>query len=242
MLFPCCCAPSVCARIIFVDDCWRDITVTRAGVTYPLTFFGDNRATAPLASGTYSWTATAPHGCMANETGSVTITCPQSNVTVTVGRTASAGYVDTGCVVSACCCCGVGPEQWNLYVSNEAANDGIYRNDTITWGATPAGLANLFLGDYGWFGDTVFIDNPTGDEFRYYVTCSFGYYTLSRVFEESIYGNPWRDIVRYRWLIGGGGSGPCVAPTDNECCPFNMYDGDIFNGGDNAVCIQLKEA
>jgi hypothetical protein len=88
----------------------------------------------------------------------------------------------------------------------------------------------LALGASSYLSTTTFTDLSTGDQFWYYLTCFLGYYVLTRVYAVSAFGSPYRDVVRYRWLIGYQG---------NSCQPFLLANGQIFQGGDPTCVVTI---
>jgi hypothetical protein len=47
-----------------------------------------------------------------------------------------------------------------------------------------------------------------------------------------VYGSPYRDTIRYRWLAGYAG---------NTCSPFLLSNGQIFSGGDASGVVTISE-
>lgn len=103
---------------------------------------------------------------------------------------------------------------------------------TFQWGPTPAGLASLLLGSNCYLSTVQFADGFSGDLFWHLLTCQLGIYQLTRVYETSIYGSPFRDVIRYRWFISTPG---------NTCVPFLMARGLIYAGGDPTCVVTLSE-
>ncbi len=103
----------------------------------------------------------------------------------------------------------------------------LLQDATIVYQDTPPGLLPLGIGSPSFLSNETFEDFPgSPDVFRYYFTCVNGLYAITRVFEESIYGSPYRDAVLYRWLIGVAG---------NTCDPFELTNGEVFSGGGGCV-------
>lgn len=128
------------------------------------------------------------------------------------------------------CPCASMPPTLAMTSSHPSSNNGIFQNATIAYMATPSGLAPLGLPANAFFSTATFPDAFSDDEFRYYFRCLNGYYVLTRLYEESIYGSPYQDIIRYRWYIGLPG---------NLCQPFGLTNGTIFTGGDSTCVVSI---
>lgn len=124
------------------------------------------------------------------------------------------------------------PGSLNVVVERDELNDHIFHDCTLAYGTTPAALAGLNLGTNSYLSTEAFTDDVTPDPFYYHLFCYQGYYAFTRVFQYSILGAPWRDSIRYRWVIGFPG---------NTCSPFHLdgAHGQIYTGGDprNTVTI-----
>ena len=88
------------------------------------------------------------------------------------------------------------------------------------------------LGASSYLSTRTFTDNATNDQFWYYFTCYFNYYILTRVYVTSAYGSPYRDQIRYRWLVGLSG---------NTCSPFLLSKGAVYAGGDSSCVVTLTQ-
>ena len=142
------------------------------------------------------------------------------------GRKATAtGYYVTGCP------CLV-PGTIYMSVVHPEANFHMFHDATLVYGAVPSGLAPLGLGANAFLSTASFNDDFSADSFRYHIFCSSGFYCLTRVYEASIYGSPYLEATRYRWLSG---------LTGNTCVPFLLTNGKIFSGGDASTVITLSE-
>jgi hypothetical protein len=131
------------------------------------------------------------------------------------------------------CPCSPTPRRIRQISSHPLLNDRILQNATLVYGPTPPGLRSLGMSGNNYLSDTTFVDNSTGDLFRYYLFCYVNYYMLTRVYETSVYGSPFRDVVRYSWLATRPG---------NTCSPFAMNLGAIFAGGDATCVVTLDPA
>jgi hypothetical protein len=140
------------------------------------------------------------------------------------------GEPPTGCVdcvsVPDCPCMDT-PRVLAMTSSHPSTNDGMFQNAVLSYVTLPSSLNELSLPSQGHISDSQYLDQRTGDLFWYYFSCDHGSYTISRLYEVSVSGSPYRDIVRYRWLNGQVG---------NTCHPFELTNGIIFAGGD-ATCV-----
>lgn len=128
------------------------------------------------------------------------------------------------------CPCATTPRNLVMTSSHPASNDGMFQNATLTYQTIPSSLDDLSLPSQGYLSDSQYVDQRTGDLFWYYFSCEHGSYTISRLYEVSVNGSPYRDIVRYRWLDGQIG---------NTCVPFAQTNGLIFAGGDSTCVVQI---
>lgn len=131
------------------------------------------------------------------------------------------------------CICPATPRALIMTSSHPTTNNGLFQNATLTYQNIPASLAALSLNPQGHLSDSQYFDQGTGDSFWYYFSCAQESYTLSRLFEVSVWGSPYRDIVRYRWLDGQIG---------NTCNPFQLTNGQIFAGGDATCVVTIARA
>jgi hypothetical protein len=130
------------------------------------------------------------------------------------------------------CPCQTSPTTLTMSSSEPDSNNQILQSATLQYGTTPLELAALGLSAASYLSTTTFTDTATGDQFWYYLSCFLGYYALTRLYAESAYGSPYRDIVIYRWLIGASG---------NSCEPFLLANGTIFPGGDPSCVVTISE-
>jgi hypothetical protein len=130
------------------------------------------------------------------------------------------------------CPCQAIPTTLTMTSSAPLSNNQILQSATLQWGPTPPGLSPLGIGSSSFLSTTTFTDITTGDQFWYNLYCSLGYYVVTRVYAVSQYGSPYRDVVRYKWLIGFGG---------NTCQPFMLINGQIFPGGDPTCVVTITQ-
>ena len=143
-----------------------------------------------------------------------------------------AGKPSSGGVSLPSCACTLTPVTLHVGVSRPDSPNVILEPCTLRWGPTPAGLLPLAVGVNSYLSTQVFVDKVTLDQFRYYFTCFLNYFTLTRVYEASVYGSPYRDVIRYQWVIGSAGS---------SCKPFLMANGQIYAGGDLLCVVTVSE-
>ena len=140
------------------------------------------------------------------------------------------------------CCCGgstillpgcpcVVPSTITMSVAHADADTGIFQNATLSYITVPPELALLSLGTKAYLSTTSFIDAISFDTFWYRFYCAGGYFCISRVYGTSVYGSPFADGIRYRWLAGQPG---------NTCSPFVMTNGVIYAGGDPTCSVSLS--
>lgn len=124
------------------------------------------------------------------------------------------------------------PSTLHMSVIQPDANFGMFQDATLSYITVPPELALLSLGTKSYISTTTFIDEITQDRFWYRFFCSGGYFCISRIYATSVYGSPYSDSIRYRWLGGQPG---------NSCIPFLMTNGKVFPGGDPASVVTLSE-
>ena len=143
------------------------------------------------------------------------------------------------------CCCGSGsihitipgcpctlPPVLYMTVVHPEANVGIFQNATLAYTTLPAELAPLGIGTKSFISTTTFLDLITFDHFYYRFFCATGFFCLGRVYATSLYGSPFSDTIRYRWLAGQPG---------NTCVPFLLTNGQIYRGGDATTVVSISE-
>lgn len=127
------------------------------------------------------------------------------------------------------CPCNVLPQSLFMSSVDPECMNGMFASDILRFVKTPDAFDSLVLGSFCFLSDGFHVDSDSMDLFRYHFACQPGFYTLSRVYETSVYGSPYYDIVRYSW--------PLPWP-ENSCSPFLLTTGFIFQGG-NANCRVL---
>lgn len=141
-----------------------------------------------------------------------------------------------------CICCGAGggyhtlpgcpcvvPSTLYMNVIRPDANFGMFQSATLAYGPCP--VTTLPIGS-GMYSTKTFVDGITLDDFFYRFFCAGGYFCISRIFETSIFGSPFADVVRYRWLSTDAG---------NSCVPFVLTNGRVFKGGDPVSVVSITE-
>lgn len=139
------------------------------------------------------------------------------------------GYGSSTIALPGCAC--LVPRNLTMSVTNPGLNDGIFQAGTLSWQAVPAALSLLYLGPYAYLSNSTFVDPSTGDTFWYLFYCTTGLWALSRVFQYSIFGSPYREGIRYRWFPGLPG---------NQCSPFLLSNGQVYSGGDPGTVVTLS--
>ncbi len=244
---------SACARIIFTGLCDRTATVTKDGMDYPVVYNGatGNWNTNLLPSGTYTWSVPAYGlGRIQAETGTVTITCPQANVTVNVPVTPAAGYVVTPFT---CCQCGVMPEVLTMNVVGASTQ---YQDCTLQW-MTPPGTIPP---EYGFgtsptfFSTTTFFEpfldpvSGTYPEYYWHFFCinASNTFVIRKVYLPGTPATTGVSLALYSWSPSGsggcpaGGIGPPPVLYENSCAPLALLSGSPCAGCEN-VCVQIEE-
>lgn len=102
---------------------------------------------------------------------------------------------------------------------------------TLQWQTTPAGLLPLSVGTECFLSTVTFPDPVTGDEYWYHLSCSLAYYQLTRVYAVSLYGSPYRELLRLRWHIGVAGT---------SCSPLYCVNSEIYPGANPASIWTLS--
>ena len=126
------------------------------------------------------------------------------------------------------CPCPV-PGSLTMSVVRPDANFGMFQNATLGYGACPVTFSPPFPN--GIYSSLSFVDGVTLDTFAYRFFCSGGYFCLSRVFQNSLYGSPFADAVLYRWLVPTAG---------NSCSPFSLTNGRVYSGGDPVSVVSIS--
>jgi hypothetical protein len=146
-------------------------------------------------------------------------------VAARMSATQSTGVVIPGCP------CGSSPSIIHMSSSNPSSNNHMFQTAVLTYGPTPASLLTLGLGSNSYLSTTTFPDLTTGDQFRYNLSCYNGFYVLTRVYDTSVYGSPYRDMIRYFWPMGYMG---------NTCKPFLLARGQMYTGGDPSCVVTIS--
>jgi hypothetical protein len=129
------------------------------------------------------------------------------------------------------CPCTTIPPVLQMTSSNTTANNGLFQSTSLVYGPTPPEFTPLGLGASCFLSPSYFTDNSTGDHFRYYFGCFSGFYIITRVFQVSILGSPYKDTIRYKWFVGFPG---------NTCSPFLLSNGQIYVGGDPSSVVTIS--
>ena len=135
------------------------------------------------------------------------------------------------------CPCASSPATLNMTVVRPDLNNGIFNSCAFHYGATPANLLPVVLTPMSYLSTTTFTDpvlsigQPQPVKFSYLLTCYFGAYVLTRVYVTTPLGSPFRDGIRYTWIIG--------LPPTNKCAPFALPTGTIFSGGDTRTTVSI---
>jgi hypothetical protein len=133
-----------------------------------------------------------------------------------------------GAVIAGCQCTSI-PTTLAMVPTDPTLNGGMFQPATLQWGPTPTDYDRLALGTNSFLSTQSFIDQ-LGESFRYYFTCTADKFTLTRVYAHSIFGNPYRDSVRYTWPLTLAG---------NTCDPFSLTAGQIYSGGNTQTQITI---
>jgi RHS repeat-associated protein len=131
------------------------------------------------------------------------------------------------------CPCTDLPATLQMTSSNTTANNGLFQSTELVYGPTPAEFTPLGLGEKCYLSPSYFTDNSTGDHFRYYFGCFSGFYIITRVFQVSILGSPYKDTIRYKWFVGFPGN-ECDGPDG-----FELLNGQIYVGGDPSSVVTI---
>lgn len=140
------------------------------------------------------------------------------------------GRASTGISLPGCPC--TVPPLLHMSVIRPDANSGMFQDATLAYGPTPQEFASLALGTNSYISTTDFLDIITNDRFRFHFFCAGGYFCINRIYATSVYGTPFSDAIRYRWLGGLPG---------NTCTPFIMTNGRVYPGGDPTSVVSLSE-
>ena len=132
------------------------------------------------------------------------------------------------------CFCTAIPATLAMTSADSSCNFGMFQSCSIVYGPTPDEYTDLNLGVNSFLGAESFPDPIAGGAlFRYYLTCQFNQFSLTRVYLESPYGSPYRDGILYTWLVGAYG---------NSCVPFHLDNGQAFPGSDLSCVVTIDGA
>jgi hypothetical protein len=134
-----------------------------------------------------------------------------------------------GAVIAGCQCTSI-PLTLSMVPTDPTLNGGMFQPATLQWGLTPTDYDRLALGTNCFLSTQSFIDQ-IGESFRYFFNCTNDKFTLTRVYAHSIFGNPYRDTVRYTWPLSLAG---------NTCDPLLLTSGQIYQGGDTRTQIIVR--
>jgi hypothetical protein len=129
------------------------------------------------------------------------------------------------------CACTSTPTTIHLTIDKPDSISRLIKDCTFQWTDTPPALLPLGLGEKEYLSIQTFRDIATDDVYRYHLQCVLNFFTLTRVYEESAYGSPYRDVIRYKWPISLSG---------NSCNPFYMDSGIMYSGGDNSCVVTIQ--
>ena len=129
------------------------------------------------------------------------------------------------------CACTSSPPSIHLTRDRPDSLSNLILPCTLQWTDIPASLLPLGLPPKGYLSTQQLQDQLTGDMYWNYLYCVINNYTLTRLYETSVYGSPYRDVQRFRWPIGQG---------TNTCQPFFMNQGFIYSGGDPACVVTIQ--
>lgn len=101
------------------------------------------------------------------------------------------------------CHCDPAPATITMTSALPLLNFGMFKSATIQWGAAPAFAAPLGLVGNIYLSTSSFTDLiEPGSPFYYLLTCSGGTIALSRIYQTSSNGSPYRDANLYTWALG----------------------------------------
>jgi hypothetical protein len=129
------------------------------------------------------------------------------------------------------CPCAAIPSVLHMTSGDTTCDGGMFQNCVLAYGPTPSVYTPLGLGASCFLSTGSFTDGNTGDSFQYTFSCGPSGYTLSRVYAVSIFGSPYKDVVRYTWVIGEFG---------NTCTPFLLNRGQPNSACDPATVVTIS--
>jgi hypothetical protein len=129
------------------------------------------------------------------------------------------------------CFCDPIPATLTMTSADPTCNYRMFQSCTIQYGPTPAEYAALNLPPNTFLSVQSFADPLSGGaSFRYYLTCQYTQFNLSRVYVTSPFGSPYRDGVLYSWVLNG---------TSNICSPFRLDAGSAYPGSDASCGVTI---
>ena len=137
-----------------------------------------------------------------------------------------------GGTISDCFCTDI-PNPLTMTSQDPNGNYRMFQSCSLAYGDTPAEYAALLLPPKTYLSTESF-PNPIlgGATFRYYLTCRYNQFSLTRIYETCPYGSPYQDGVLYSWVLGGYG---------NTCAPFHLDNGVAFPGSDATCVVRIDE-
>jgi hypothetical protein len=129
------------------------------------------------------------------------------------------------------CPCPTTPTSLTMTSLDTTCSHGMFQSASLLYQPTPTSFGSLLLPDHVHLSTSLYPDLDTGDDFYYLFACEDGFYTLSRIYPHSIFGSPYRDVVRFTWPIPWSG---------NSCSPFLLTYGLIFRFGDPACRVIIS--
>jgi hypothetical protein len=112
---------------------------------------------------------------------------------------------------------------------------GDFQACTLHYGPTPSQFSSLGLGANCFLSTADFQDstqNPPFGLFRYTFGCTANFFSLSRVYEPTMFTQAYHDTTIYTWAIG---------LTGNQCSPFLLSNGTIYPGGSPNCLVVIAE-
>ena len=132
------------------------------------------------------------------------------------------------------CPCQTTPRTLYMTVNNPALDNYMFQSGTIQLQPKPSWTSPLPLPDPMYLSTQPLICQDVGPNngipFYYSFECYQGYYVLFRLFPTCTFGTPYREAVRYQWVIGYQGS---------TCNPFVLPLGIGFAGMDSGIIVSI---
>jgi hypothetical protein len=131
------------------------------------------------------------------------------------------------------CFCENVPKTLTMTSLNPACNYGMFQSCTLQYGPIPSEFAPLDLGSQAFISVESFPDVIAGGAlFRYYLSCQYNVFSLTRLYPTSPYGSPYIDGVLYTWYVGSYG---------NTCSPFHLGNGTAYLGTGGICSVTISE-